>query len=105
MPHIIIWSNTMKFLTVRDLRNKSSQIWKDLKNEQEMVITNNGRPVAILSSISDDNFEVSINSIRRARAIEAMSSIQKVSVRETSNKISLDEINKEIDAVRKSRKK
>lgn len=95
----------MKFLTVRDLRNKSSQIWQDLKYEQEMVITNNGRPVAILSSISDENFEVSLNSIRRARAIEAMSSIQKVSVRQTSNKISLDEINKEIDAVRKSRKK
>jgi len=94
----------MKFLTVRDLRNKSSQIWRDLKNEQEMVITNNGRPVAILSSISDENFEASLNSIRRSRAIEAMASIQKSSVQQKTNEISLEEINKEIKTVRKSRK-
>lgn len=42
----------MKFLTVRDLRNKSAQIWKDLLEKKEMVITNNGKPVAILSSIN-----------------------------------------------------
>jgi len=95
----------MKFLTVRDLRNKSSQIWKELKDEQEMVITNNGRPVAILSSIRDDNFETSLNTIRRARAIEAMTSLQKESIRKRINELPLDEINKEIKAVRKSRKK
>jgi len=94
----------MKFLTVRDLRNKSSQIWKDLKDEQEMVITNNGRPVAILSSINDDNFEASLNSIRKARAMEAMSSIHKESVRQKTDKLSLDEVNKEVKIVRKSRK-
>ena len=95
----------MKFLTVRDLRNKSSQIWKDLKAEQEMVITNNGRPVAILSSITDENFEVSLNSIRRARAIEAMTSIQKESIRQKTDEISLNEINQEIQSARKNRKK
>ena len=95
----------MKFLTVRDLRNKSSQIWRDLKDEQEMVITNNGRPVAILSSISDENFEASISSIRRARAIEAMTALQKDSVRQKTNEISLEEIDKEIRSVRQSRKK
>ena len=95
----------MKFLTVRDLRNKSSQIWRDLKDEQEMVITNNGRPVAILSSISDENFEASISSIRRARAIEAVTALQKESVRQKTNEISLKEIDKEIRSVRQSRKK
>ena len=95
----------MKFLTVRDLRNKSSQIWRDLKDEQEMVITNNGRPVAILSSISDENFEASISSIRRARAIEAVTALQKESVRQKTNEISLKEIDKEIHSVRQSRKK
>ncbi|OGB98989.1 prevent-host-death protein [candidate division KSB1 bacterium RBG_16_48_16] len=92
----------MKFLTVRELRNKSSQIWKELQDEQEMVITNNGRPVAILSSINENNFEVSLNSIRRARAIEAMSSLQKESINQRTNEISLDEINQEIKAARKS---
>ncbi|NTW89032.1 MAG: type II toxin-antitoxin system Phd/YefM family antitoxin, partial [Desulfobulbaceae bacterium] len=39
----------MKFLSVRDLRGKSAQIWKDLPEEREMVITSNGRPIAILA--------------------------------------------------------
>jgi prevent-host-death family protein len=95
----------MKFLTVRDLRSKSSQIWKELRNEQEMIITNNGRPVAILSSIDDSNFERSLNSIRRARAIEAVSSLQRESINQKTNKISLDEINREIKEVRKNLKK
>ncbi|MCK4641448.1 MAG: type II toxin-antitoxin system Phd/YefM family antitoxin, partial [Candidatus Marinimicrobia bacterium] len=42
----------MKFLSVKDLRAKSAEIWKQLPVEKEMVITNNGRPVAILSSIN-----------------------------------------------------
>ena len=76
----------MKFLTVRDLRNKSAQIWKDLPDEQEMVITNNGRPVAILSSINENNLEISLNSIRRSRLVEAVSSIQQESIKKGKNK-------------------
>ncbi len=91
----------MKFLTVRDLRSKSSQIWKDLPNEQEMIITNNGRPVAILSSINDENFELSLNTIRRARAMEAVSSLQRGSINEGTNILSLEEINQEIKNTRK----
>ena len=62
----------MKFLTVRDLRTKSAQLWKELEDEQEMIITSNGRPVAILSAINENNLETSLNSIRRARVIEAV---------------------------------
>lgn len=91
----------MKFLTVRDLRNKSAQVWKDLTDEQEMIITNNGRPVAILSSINENNLETSLNLIRRTRVIEAVSSIQKESIKKGTNKITIDEINQEIKKVRK----
>ena len=91
----------MRFLTVRDLRNKSAQVWKDLADEQEMIITNNGRPVAILSSINEKNLEISLNAIRRTRVIEAVSSIQKESIKKGTNKITIDEINQEIKKVRK----
>ena len=86
----------MKFLSVRDLRSKSAQIWKELPYEQEMVITNNGRPVAILTSINESNLETSLNSIRRARIAEAISSLQKGSIKKGTNKLTMDEINKEI---------
>ena len=42
----------MKFVSVRDLRNKSGQLWKELPEEREMIVTSNGRPIAILATIS-----------------------------------------------------
>ena len=44
----------MKFITVRDIRTSPAEIWKQLPEEQEMVITNNGRPIALLTPLSDD---------------------------------------------------
>ncbi|MDP2682655.1 MAG: type II toxin-antitoxin system Phd/YefM family antitoxin [Deltaproteobacteria bacterium] len=38
----------MKFVSVRDLRGKSAQLWKTLSAEREMIVTSNGRPIAIL---------------------------------------------------------
>lgn len=43
----------MKFLSVRDLKTKSAKIWQELPNQKEMVITRNGRPIAILASINE----------------------------------------------------
>jgi antitoxin (DNA-binding transcriptional repressor) of toxin-antitoxin stability system len=94
----------MKFLSVRDLRGKSSQIWKELPDEKEMIVTNNGRPIAILAAISETNLEESLAAFRRARAVEAVVSLQRRSVEKGTDKISLDEINAEIKSVREKRK-
>ena len=93
----------MKFLSVRDLRGKSAQIWKELPDEREMVVTNNGRPIAILAAITEANFEESLSAFRRSRAVEAVVSLQRMSVAKGTDKISLNEINAEIKSVRKKR--
>lgn len=93
----------MKFLSVRDLRGKSAQIWKELSSEREMIVTSNGRPIAILASITETNLEESLSAFRQARAIEAVVSLQRRSLEQGTDKISADEINAEIKAVRKKR--
>ncbi|MDP2755680.1 MAG: type II toxin-antitoxin system Phd/YefM family antitoxin [Nitrospirota bacterium] len=93
----------MKFLSVRDLRGKSAQIWKELSSEREMIVTSNGRPIAILASITEANLEESLSAFRQARAIEAVVSLQRRSLEQGTDKISADEINAEIKAVRKKR--
>ncbi len=47
----------MKFIAVRDFRTRSSKIWQELAEEKELVITSNGKPIAILSAVSEDNLE------------------------------------------------
>ena len=59
----------MKLLSVRDLKTKSSQVWKDLPDQKEMVITSNGRPIAILSSVNEDNLEQVLLAFRQARFV------------------------------------
>jgi len=93
----------MKFLSVRDLRGKSAQIWKDLPEEREMVITSNGRPIAILATISESNLEESLTAFRQARAVEAVATLQRRSFDQGTNSITMDEIDAEIQAVRKKR--
>ena len=95
----------MKFLSVRDLKTKSSQVWKDLPDQKDMVITSNGRPIALLSSINENNLEQVLSAFRQARAIEAVTSIQYESARKGTDTIALGEINKEIQSVRSKRKK
>jgi antitoxin (DNA-binding transcriptional repressor) of toxin-antitoxin stability system len=93
----------MKFVSVRDLRGKSAEVWKSLPDEREMVITSNGRPVAILAAVNESNLEESLSAFRQARAVEAVAGLQRRSATKGTNGISLDEINAEIKAVRKKR--
>ena len=93
----------MKFLSVRDLRAKSAKIWKELPEEREMVITSNGRPIAILAAINEANLEESLSAFRKARAVEAVASLQRRSTEQGGDRITLDEIDAEIKAVRRQR--
>ena len=93
----------MRFLSVRDLRGKSAQVWKDLPNEREMIVTSNGRPIAILSAISESNLEESLKAFRQARAVEAVASLQRRSVDQGTDMITMEEIDAEIKTVRKKR--
>ena len=95
----------MKFLSVRDLKTKSSQVWKDLSGQKDMVITSNGRPIAILSSVNENNLEQVLSAFRQSRAMEAVTSIQYESVRKGTDKITLEEIDNEIESVRSKRKR
>lgn len=92
-----------RFITVRDLRLKSGEIWRELKRERDLVITSNGKPVAVLSDIEGNNLEEYLKILRRARATVAVNKIQERSRREGLDKISEAGIEAEIQAVRRSR--
>ncbi|MDC7221022.1 MAG: type II toxin-antitoxin system Phd/YefM family antitoxin [Spirochaetales bacterium] len=90
----------MKFITVRDLRTTPAQIWKSLPQEQELIITNNGKPIALMTPIGESDLEETIASVRKARAAAAIQNMQLLSAQNSNNKLSLDEINAEIDKSR-----
>jgi antitoxin (DNA-binding transcriptional repressor) of toxin-antitoxin stability system len=95
----------MKFVTVRDFRTTPAQIWKDLPGEQEIVITNNGKPIALLTPLSDTDMEDTVTAVRRARAITALKKIRASSLKKGLSEMTMDEIGKEIQDYRKSKKR
>lgn len=95
----------MRFVSVRDLRGRSAEVWDELSREKELVITSNGKPIAILSSTSEKTLEQSLHSLRKVRAIEAVKAIQLKSKESQKDHLSLDEINAEIKQVRKARQR
>ncbi|MDZ7792601.1 MAG: type II toxin-antitoxin system Phd/YefM family antitoxin [Spirochaetia bacterium] len=86
----------MKFITVRDLRTSPAQIWKDLPTEREMVITNNGKPIALLTPVGDANLEETLAAVRRAHAIQSVKQMQQTSMRRGTTGLPESEIQDEI---------
>ena len=58
----------MKFISIRELRNRPGEVWKQLR-EDDLVLTANGRPRGVLVGLEDDELEQTLESLRRARAL------------------------------------
>ena len=95
----------MQFIAVRDLRGRPGQVWSRLAKGQDIVLTSNGKPIAILSAVSEESLERSLKALREARAVAAVERIQSQSVVAETDKLSLQDINAEISASRKARRR
>ena len=93
----------MKFVSVKDLRTSPASIWKKLPSEREMIVTNNGKPIALLTPINDEMFEEQVSVVRRAQAINAMKKMQEISASLGHDKMSFDEIYAVIKDVRRKK--
>jgi antitoxin (DNA-binding transcriptional repressor) of toxin-antitoxin stability system len=93
----------MRFISVRELNARPKEVWGELKNG-EMVITSNGKPVALLSPVTEKTMEKTLKMIRRIRALMALEEMQKKSIAGGLDQLSDSEIESEIRAVRKGRR-
>ena len=91
----------MKFVSVRELRLKPGDVWKAAKVEKDLVITANGRPIAILTGVNEDTFEQELAVIQRARALTALDRLHRDSVQKGKHRMSEKDIQVEIDEVRR----
>jgi prevent-host-death family protein len=95
--------NVMQFVTVRDFRTSTKDIWDKLSSGDEIVITNNGRPTALLLDIPEGGFEETLSSIRQARAMRDFTRIREEAAERGF--LSDQEIEAEIQAYRREKRK
>ena len=89
----------MNFYTVRDLRSTPKSIWDHLSLDGEVVITNNGKPTALLINIEEGSFEETLKAVRQAKAMSVSNPIRRRPA--TEGFMSDAEIEAEIEAARR----
>ena len=62
----------MKFMSARKFRVNTGSMRRDLDRDEEVVLTANGRPFAIVSAVSPEWFDKELRAIRWARARVAL---------------------------------
>ena len=93
----------MRFISVRELNTKPKEIWAKIKDE-EVVVTSNGKPIAVLSAVTEENLDKTLRAIRRSRALMAVEEMQKKSVKNGLDRLTDGEIESEIRAARRERR-
>jgi prevent-host-death family protein len=93
----------MKFVSARELRNRPGHV-RDLARKDDLVLVTNGKPVAMLVGIKEDELEETARAIRQAKAQLALSRLRKQAARGGTDRLSDSAIDAEIGAVRSRRK-
>ena len=95
----------MDFVSVRELRTQSAAVWDALSKENDLVVTSNGKPIAVLSATTASTLEASLAALRQARAQLAVAAMQQRAQETKSDRLTLDDVNAEIEVVRRQRRK
>ena len=93
----------MDFVSVRQLRTESAAVWEALAAAKDLVITSNGKPIAVLSATTGATLEASLAALRQARAQLAVAAMQRRAKETGAEKLTLEDINAEIEAARRQR--
>ena len=93
----------MDYVTVRELREKSGEIWQRVEAGEEFVVTRNGKPFALLVHTAPADVEDNLRTLRAARFGALVQRIQLEAQANGSSELSDAEIQAEIDAVRRER--
>jgi len=93
----------MKFATIREFRSKTAAMRRDLEREHEIILTANGKPIAIVSKVDADSVEEELTALRRARARVALDRIGADAKARGLDKMTMAEIDAVIAKVRRGK--
>jgi len=93
----------MDFVTVRELRAESGKVWEKVEAGEEMVITRNGKPFAIVLGTSPEQLDQTLRAIRAARLQNALGDMHRRAREQGLDKLSMEDIDAEIAQARKER--
>jgi len=94
----------MQFLTIRELSKSPAETLTRLSVDGKAVLTNNGKPQALLFKIDGNSFEKTLSMLQKLEFLQNLTEMRLTSMKNGNSGMTLDEINAEINAARKKRK-
>lgn len=94
----------MDYVTVRELREKSGEIWQRVEAGEEFVVTRNGKPFALLVHTEPQAVEERLRAMRLSRMGDVVRAIQADALASGASQLTEEEIQAEIDTVRRERR-
>lgn len=94
----------MDFITSREFRTQPGKVWEKLATEQELVVTRNGKPFAILVGTTPTDLEQDLKKLSRLRFGRALDNIRARAKETGLDKLTLEEINGIIREAREARR-
>ena len=92
-------------ISVSDLKKKPANQWPALASKDDLVITSNGQPIAVLLQIAAASVESTRALVRSVRALQAQSALQQAAVANGAAELSMSDIDAEIAATRRARRR
>ncbi|MDR1807804.1 MAG: type II toxin-antitoxin system Phd/YefM family antitoxin [Propionibacteriaceae bacterium] len=94
----------MKYVSVRELRSAPGQVWAALAADGELVLTNNGRPQALMVDVDGDTLEATREALQQAKLMRLIARQQAESVASGRHLMTDAAIDSEIAAARTARR-
>jgi PHD/YefM family antitoxin component YafN of YafNO toxin-antitoxin module len=95
----------MKFVSSRELRINPGAVWKLLRQERDLVITSNGKPLGVLTIAEEKDLEDVLATLRQGRARSAVSRMREASLARGLDKLSDEALEGIIRKARRSGRK
>lgn len=95
----------MEFVSIRDMRTRPGEVWQQLQEQGDLVVTSNGRPFALLISAEGQDIEKLLLAVRRARALLAIERLRAEAAENGTDRLTAEEIEAEIAAARRERRR
>ena len=90
-------------ISINDLKKQSADEWIRSVDKDDLIVTSQGRPVAVLLPINAKSLEPTLSALRSVRAVQAQIALQQAAEANGTSSLSMDEIDAEIAAAREAR--
>lgn len=90
----------MDYITVRELREQSGKVWARIEAGEEIVVTRNGKPFALLLHTEPAEVEAAVRAHRASRLGAVLERLQAQARRSGASKMTDSDIAAEVAAAR-----